>query len=439
MMNIIFLQNSYYSLKQKIFNILIISLIFTFLCIHIFFKDKSLEPIYLKIKGFEDSYSNSFIKSFFENPISEMKKFRELNFKNSFFYSSDNKKNENPDISVIITVYNQAHCFHGALRSVQNQSLKNIEIIIIDDCSLDNITEVIKNYTKEDKRIIYIRHESNDGKIKSRSDGVRMAKGKYITIIDGDDALSNDNILFKSFTIANLSNLDVVEFEHAFFKKKNYKGKNLNYRNIKNLYHRIIYQPELTFKFIDLKGPDSNAGYANRNIVSKLIKKKIFKNVLEYIGNKYTEDYLLDHEDTIMAVSLFNIAESYYFMNECGYYVANNECDNSFLIPTIKICKPKSFKINNELDSIKYLNFLLDKSKGNEIENELIYKELITIDYYKKLDKLINKDFSYVYFILDKIYESNSNYIKRKNRIFKIKDRLLKKESFIKRYNPHIK
>ena len=358
-MNIIFLQNSYYSLKQKIFNILIISLIFTFLCIHIFFKDKSLEPIYLKIKGFEDSYSNSFIKSFFENPISEMKKFRELNFKNSFFYSSDNKKNENPDISVIITVYNQAHCFHGALRSVQNQSLKNIEIIIIDDCSLDNITEVIKNYTKEDKRIIYIRHESNDGKIKSRSDGVRMAKGKYITIIDGDDALSNDNILFKSFTIANLSNLDVVEFEHAFFKNKNYKGKNLNYRNIKHLIHRIIYQPELTFKFIDLKGPDSNAGYANRNIVSKLIKKKIFKNVLEYIGNKYTEDYLLDHEDTIMAVSLFNIAESYYFMNECGYYVANNECDNSFLIPTIKICKPKSFKINNELDSIKYLNFLL--------------------------------------------------------------------------------
>ena len=368
-----------------------------------------------------------------------MKKFRELNFKNSFFYSSDNKKNENPDISVIITVYNQAHCFHGALRSVQNQSLKNIEIIIIDDCSLDNITEVIKNYTKEDKRIIYIRHESNDGKIKSRSDGVRMAKGKYITIIDGDDALSNDNILFKSFTIANLSNLDVVEFEHAFFKNKNYKGKNLNYRNIKHLIHRIIYQPELTFKFIDLKGPDPNAGYANRNIVSKLIKKKIFKNVLEYIGNKYTEDYLLDHEDTIMAVSLFHIAESYYFMNECGYYVANNECDNSFLIPTIKICKPKSFKINNELDSIKYLNFLLDKSKGNEIENELIYKELITIDYYKKLDKLINKDFSYVYFILDKIYESNSNYIKRKNRIFKIKDRLLKKESFIKRYNPHIK
>ena len=81
---------------------------------------------------------------------------------------------------------------------------------------------------KEDNRIIYVKHESNDGKIKSRSDGVRIAKGKYITIIDGDDALSNENILNISFTIASLANLDVVEFAHAFFRKKNYKGLNLN-------------------------------------------------------------------------------------------------------------------------------------------------------------------------------------------------------------------
>ena len=63
------------------------------------------------------------------------------------------EKTERPDVSVIITAYNQAHCFHGALRSVQNQSLKNIEIIIIDDCSLDNTNEIIQTYMKEDKRI----------------------------------------------------------------------------------------------------------------------------------------------------------------------------------------------------------------------------------------------------------------------------------------------
>ena len=132
------------------------------------------------------------------------------NSKNHILTNSEIINNENPDVSIIITIYNQASCFFGALRSVQNQSLKNIEIIIIDDCSLDNISKVINNYIKEDKRIIYIRHESNDGKIKSRTDGIRLAKGKYITIIDGDDALINSNILNKSYTIANLTNIDVI-------------------------------------------------------------------------------------------------------------------------------------------------------------------------------------------------------------------------------------
>ena len=134
--------------------------------------------------------------------------------------NSNFEKNEDPEISVIITVYNQANQFYAALRSVQNQSLKNIEIIIIDDCSLDNTTKVIKKYMAEDKRIIYLKHDNNDGKIKSRSDGIRIAKGKYITIIDGDDALSNSNILNNSLIIAKIANLDIVQFRDVFFRKK---------------------------------------------------------------------------------------------------------------------------------------------------------------------------------------------------------------------------
>ena len=77
------------------------------------------------------------------------------------------KKNQNPEVSVVMTVYNQADCFYKGLRSIQNQSLKNIEIIIVDDGSTDNSVYQIEKYQKEDNRIIFLKHMINCGTIKS--------------------------------------------------------------------------------------------------------------------------------------------------------------------------------------------------------------------------------------------------------------------------------
>ena len=393
-------------------------------------KNNSKDKKYLKIKDFEDSYSKTFLQNFFFNEqISEMKKYREINCKDILIGTKQFKKSDNPDISVIITVYNQANKFYSALRSVQNQSLKNIEIIIIDDCSLDNTTEIIAQYMKEDERIIYLKHESNDGKIKSRSDGVRIAKGKYITIIDGDDSLSNQNILYNSYTIAKMANLDIVQFRFALFNNKICINLNSNLDYIKNLKNRIIYQPELSQKFIYYSENDLIEGYANRNIVSKLIRNEVFKEILKYIGPKYSEDYILDYEDTIMSVSLFKKGNSFYYMQECGYYIAKGELVNNYPFIQSKKCKTKNFEVNKDLDSIKYLNFLLDKSSGSEIENFLIYKELIAVNRHKKLDKLKNVDFSNIYYILSKINQSKFYSQKMKKRISQVKDKLLKREN----------
>ena len=110
----------------------------------------------------------------------EYEEFRAINSQNKLI--DDNiifLKPKNPEITVIMTIYNQANCFYICLRSIQNQTIKNIEIIIVDDCSSDNSTEIIKQYQKEDPRIILLKHYSNKGKIKARSDGIRKAKGKY--------------------------------------------------------------------------------------------------------------------------------------------------------------------------------------------------------------------------------------------------------------------
>ena len=198
------------TIYRKIFNILII--ISIIICFSVFnsFRYDNLDPKFVKIKKFENSYSKSFFNIFFfDADMQETRIFREINGNNILNEHILYHKNDQPDVSVIITVHDQANCFYRALRSAQNQSLKNIEIIIVDDCSLDNTTEVIEKYMKEDNRIIYLKNESNNGKIKSRSDGVRFAKGKYITIIDGDDALNHRDILFNSFTISNIGDLDV--------------------------------------------------------------------------------------------------------------------------------------------------------------------------------------------------------------------------------------
>lgn len=431
--------NNSYKIKEnkkcrKFFNALLI--LFIFFCLLIFdnFKYHSLDKTIIKIKEFENSYSKSFIDNFFlENNIYEISKFREINTKDILFEHNIYQKNENPDVSVIITVFNQANCFYKALRSVQNQSLKNIEIIIIDDCSLDNTTEVIEKYMIEDRRIIYLKNKSNNGKIKSRSDAVRIAKGKYITIVDGDDAFCHRNVLYNSLSIANMADLDVVEFRYGFFEKKKLIQLNFNLNNIKNLNNRIIYQPELKFKFIDLVEGDSVNGFSNRCIWGKLIKNDIFKKVVDFIGPKYTEDYLLDYEDTIMTVSLFHIANSYYYLQELGYYKSKRECENPFPILAHKRCEQKKFLVNSELDSLKYLNFLLDISKNSEIENKLIYKELMALDYFKKLNRKINKNFSYVYYIIRRINGSKFYTRKQKERINKINAKLLKKEMKVKK------
>ena len=103
---------------------------------------------------------------------------------------------DKPLVSVIMAVFNGQRFVSQAIESVLNQQYNNFELIIIDDCSLDNTTEVIEKYMIEDRRIIYLKNKSNNGKIKSRSDAVKIAKGKYITIVDGDDAFCHRNVLY---------------------------------------------------------------------------------------------------------------------------------------------------------------------------------------------------------------------------------------------------
>lgn len=97
----------------------------------------------------------------------------------------ENKKEEL--VSIIMPAYNCGDFIGIALDSVINQSYKNWEVIVVDDCSTDNTADVVQEYIKNDNRIKYHKLEKNSGAAVARNKAVDLASGKYMAFLDSDD------------------------------------------------------------------------------------------------------------------------------------------------------------------------------------------------------------------------------------------------------------
>ena len=96
-------------------------------------------------------------------------------------------------ISIIIPVYNVSKYLRVCLDSVINQTYKDLEIICINDGSLDNSLDILKEYSNKDNRIIII-DKKNSGVSAARNDGIERSSGEYLFFIDSDDYIDNDFI-----------------------------------------------------------------------------------------------------------------------------------------------------------------------------------------------------------------------------------------------------
>lgn len=90
-------------------------------------------------------------------------------------------------VTVIMPAFNNADTVTYAANSILNQTHKNIELIIVDDCSSDATEEVCKKISGSDSRVIYLKNEKNSGAYFSRNRALKISKGEYITILDADD------------------------------------------------------------------------------------------------------------------------------------------------------------------------------------------------------------------------------------------------------------
>jgi len=102
---------------------------------------------------------------------------------------------EQPLISVILAIYNVDPYLAKCLDSILCQDYKNLDIVLVDDGSLDNSGKICDAYAEKDARIQVI-HQKNRGVSGARNTGVAQAKGKYITFVDPDDYVCPDFISF---------------------------------------------------------------------------------------------------------------------------------------------------------------------------------------------------------------------------------------------------
>ncbi len=112
-------------------------------------------------------------------------------------------------VSVVIPVYNSKKWLQKCIYSILNQTYSNLELIIIDDGSTENICDVINQIN--DKRITLI-NKHNEGVSTSRNLGINISKGKYIYFLDSDDYVEDNLIEICMKEFRNESNLDIVYF-----------------------------------------------------------------------------------------------------------------------------------------------------------------------------------------------------------------------------------
>lgn len=120
-------------------------------------------------------------------------------------------------VSIIIPVYNSAKYLKKCLNSVLNQTLKEIEVIIINDGSTDCSETIIKEYVNLNKNIIYINNISNKGIGYSRNIGLLKSSGEYIGFVDSDDTICN-TMYEKYYNYAKKNKLDIAS---GYYYKKN--------------------------------------------------------------------------------------------------------------------------------------------------------------------------------------------------------------------------
>ena len=252
----------------------------------------------------------------------------ELIFKNASF--SFHKKKIRTKISIFIPIYNKENFIYKCIKSIQSQTLKDIEIIAVNDHSTDNSLKILINLAKIDNRIKIINNEQNHGLLYCRALGIMSSTGEYLMNIDSDDNLKGYNSLKNLYYKAKRYKIDIITF--GFLDKK--LNQNINICNHINVIQR---QPELFFSIFH-----PNSEIKDYYIWNKLIKRETFQKSYQAFKNEINSLKWNYFEDDIWNILVNRFANSKLCINRIIYIYNYN----------------KDSLINKKQGIIEFLNLL---------------------------------------------------------------------------------
>lgn len=155
-----------------------------------------------------------------------------------------------PKVSVILPCYNVSPYIDKCINSLLNQTLNDIELIFVDDCSTDDTYDKIEKY--KDHRIKLIRHEVNKYTAEARNTGIDNAIGEYLAFVDPDDYVEKD-FLEKLYTLAKNNDADIAKGVIRYIPSRKIISKNLAINKNKFNFHFMlftaIYKREMINKY----------------------------------------------------------------------------------------------------------------------------------------------------------------------------------------------
>lgn len=262
---------------------------------------------------------------------------------------------QTPKISIIMPVYNVEAFITQALSSCINQTFKDIEIIIIDDCGQDKSIEIAKEFALKDKRIKITYNEKNLGTLQSRLEGVKLAKGKYILNLDPDDFLDTKACEF-AYRASQNGLVDIVSFG-AFFELHGEENK-------------IFFQfKNACFSKAQLHKHFLQNFFFRWNVWAKLIKTEKYKQVLPYLDGL---DRIGGTEDALQFFILYSLCENFVNIDTILYFYRINPQSSMNDKKSENILKIiQSHKI--AIQKIKHLKKTYPKDFGPILYKMLLY------------------------------------------------------------------